>query len=432
MTAVTTAADTPVDLVHDLDRLVALHTDWREHGTVNLNAATNSLSPAARAALSTVLADKGISSGLHSRHHQGGGYIDAIEGSIQRQTELLFHAGAADLRPPSGSIANALVVASLLPRGRAILVGDENALGHLSQREEGWSGRISPRVESVPYEENGVDVDLEALERTVDAVEPGMIVVGTQTMMFPVPLADIRRIADRVGALVVYDAAHPLGLIAGGCFQDPLREGADVVTASTQKTMPGPVGGVILTRDSATMQPVYEASNRLLSNYQNNRVLSFGYAVAEMAEFGPAYAQACIANARLLASELAAQGLEPLFAERGYTNSNLFLLPWPGKDAADAFASRCEQAQLIVSTTRLPGAPGSAPRWGSRIGVQDLTRRGYGPAEFVELAQLIGRIAAGDDPNALAGRMTELARSLDTTYYCFENGLPERSSGATA
>jgi len=422
-------ATTPVDLVHDLDRLVALHTDWREHGTVNLNAATNSLSPAARAALSTVLADKGISSGLRSRHHQGGEYIDAIEDAIERQTVRLFHAGAADLRPPSGSIANALAVASLLPSGRAILVGDENALGHLSLREEGWSGRMSRRVESVPYGENGVDVDLDALERTVDAVEPGMIVVGTQTMMFPVPLTDIRRIADRVGALVVYDAAHPLGLIAGGCFQDPLGEGADVVTASTQKTMPGPVGGVILTRDAATMRPVYEASNRLLSNYQNNRVLALGYTVAEMAEFGREYAQACVANARFLAAELAARGLEPLFAERGFTVSNLFLLPWPGKDAADAFASRCEQAQLIVSTTRLPGAPGSAPRWGSRIGVQDLTRRGYGAGELTELAGLIARIAAGAETDSVSARMTELARAFDTTYYCFENGLPPRPSG---
>lgn len=413
-----------IDLVADLDNWTESHTLWRDQQTINLNAATNSMSPRARHALASSLADKGISSGLRSRHHQGGQFIDAIEERIQRLTCEVFGAGAAEMRPPTGSLANALVLASLVPKNRAVMTGGENSLGHSSLREKGWSGQVTSAVLSVKYEPNGVDLDLAAIERDVAQYEPAMIVVGSQAMMFPLDLAELRRIADQVGATILYDAAHPLGLMAGGRFQNPLAEGADIVTASTQKSLPGPVGGVILTRTPELMEPIYTASNQLMSNYQNNRVLSVGYTIAEMACFGEAYATACIANARTLASELAGVGLEPLFRERGFTNSNLFLLPWDSHEAAHSFARRCESVNLIVSTTRLPSTSNEPPKFGTRIGVQDVTRHGFGSEQLVELAQLLACIARGANSAEVAKRMTTLAAEFSTIFYCFENRLP--------
>jgi glycine hydroxymethyltransferase len=407
-----------------LDQLVESHTAWRDSGTVNLNAATNSLSPRARAALSTSFAEKGISSGLHSRHHQGGRYLDAAEELIAERTTRMFHGAATDLRPPTGSLANAITIAASVPKDATIMVGSASALGHFSLREAGWGGRLTARVVPVPFEPDGVSLDEDALLASVRRDRPAMIVVGSQAMLFPLDLALLRRAADQVGALVVYDAAHPLGLIAGGAFQSPLEEGADIITSSTQKSFPGPVGGVIITRSAATMTPIYDASNQYMSNYQNNRVLSFGYAVAEMEAFGPEYAAATVRNARVLADAFADNGLTPLFAERGATRSNLFLVPWGTHEEAEAFARRCEEADLIVSTTLIPGEDPPHP-FGLRIGVHDVTRHGMGPDALTELGALVGRLAhETGSVAAVRLRMAELAADFSSVYYSFENGLP--------
>jgi glycine hydroxymethyltransferase len=403
----------------DLEERTAAHTTWRATRTLNLNAATNTLSPRARAALASSLADKGISSGLRSRHHFGGRFIDRIEEQIERLACDLFGAAAVDLRPMSGSLANAVVLAAADPK-RPIVTGDGSTLGHLSFSASGWGGRLASDVLALPFAADGVTVDLAELARLVERHDPSLVVLGSQAMLFALDVAGIRAVADTVGASVVYDAAHPLGLIAGGRFQDPLGEGADIVTASTQKTLPGPVGGVILTRTKEIVEPLYTLSNALMSNYQNNRVLSLGYTLLEMAAFGRAYADACVDNARALATALAEVGLPPLFADRGFTDSNQLLLPWGDKTDADAFGLRCEQADIIVSTIRLPSGVPGPPRFGTRIGVQDITRCGIEPGRLPEIAALLADVARGASLESLSLRANVIARDVQSPRYCFE------------
>jgi glycine hydroxymethyltransferase len=411
----------PELLADELGRWAAAHERWRGHDTINLNAATNSMSERAHAALATSLADKGISSGRLSRHHQGGEYIDLIEEQVEQIACALFGAASVDVRPPTGSLANAITIASLVPRDRGIMTSDAATLGHFSYRDEGWGGRLAASVASVPFQPDGLDLDLDALQSAVARHQPAMILVGSQAMLFPLDLSGLRAIADEVGAIVVYDAAHPLGLIAGGAFQDPLAEGADIITGSTQKSLPGPVGGIILARSTELMQPIYAASNLLMSNYQNNRVLALGYTLLEMSRFGPAYAAECIANARHLAAELAAAGLVPLFADRGFTASNQILLPWADKPQADAFALRCEQANIIVSTVRLPsGHPDRAPGFGTRIGVQDVTRHGLGDTELSEIAGLLARVGRNEPLEPIRAHVTDLAHATAGLSYTLD------------
>jgi glycine hydroxymethyltransferase len=406
-------------ILADFEEWTAAHTTWRGAETLNLNAATNTLSPRARAALAGSLADKGISSGLHSRHHFGGRFIDRIEEEVERLARDLFGAGAADLRPMSGSLANAVVLAAADPK-RPIITGDATTLGHLSFSASGWGGRLTAGVLALPFADDGVTVDLPALEQLALRHEPSLIVLGSQAMLFPLDVAGVRAIAGKAGALVVYDAAHPLGVIAGGRFQEPIGEGADILTASTQKSLPGPVGGIVLTRTPELMEPIYTLSNALMSNYQNNRVLSLGHTLLEAAAFGRPYADACVDNARTLAAALAEQGLAPLFADRGFTDSNQLLLAWGDKPAADAFARRCEQANIIVSTIRLPsGTPGPV-RFGSRIGVQDITRCGVDPSQLPDIAAMLAEIAHGAPLGPVTRRATETARGLRTPRYCFD------------
>jgi glycine hydroxymethyltransferase len=413
------------ELAEKLDSLAARHTRWRDGGTINLNAATNSLSRAARAALSTSLADKGISSGLHSRHHQGGRYIDETEELLTALTARMLGGATADLRAPTGSLANAIALAALGDRHRPVLTGGPRELGHFSLHAAGWGGLLAGGVEFVPFLEDGITIDGEVLLRRALAAQPAVIVVGSQAMLFPLDLGPVQAAADQVGALVIYDAAHPLGLIAAGRFQRPLAEGADVITGSTQKSLPGPVGGVIVTRTEELGRRVYDATNAYMSNYQNNRVLAYGYTMVEMRAFGAQYAAATIENARRLAGAFAGHGLVPLFAERGYTESNQFLVPWGNHEAATSFARLCERANIIVSVIALPGGAARQASHGLRIGVQDLTRHGLTPGQFQQVADAVAVLAR--DPGRaerVAADMSELAAQTATVYYDLEHGLP--------
>lgn len=165
-----------------------------------------------------------------------------------------------------------------------------------------------------------------------------------------------------------------------------------------------------------------------MSNYQNNRVLAYGYTMVEMRAFGARYAAATIENAQRLASAFAGHGLTPMFAERGYTESNQFLVPWGNHEAATSFARLCERANIIVSVVALPGAARQASH-GLRIGVQDLTRHGLTPGQFQQVADAVATVAR--DPRRteqVAADMSELAAQTATVYYDLEHGLPPRGA----
>ncbi len=410
--------------------LLARFDEWEQDNhrrrvleSVNLNAATNALSPRARAALSASIADKGASGGPRSRHHLGSVDVDRIEEGVAGLACSLFHATAADLRPPTGSLANAIAITALAPRDRPIMVGGAEALAHYTVRDEGWGGRLTGGVVPLAFADNGVDLDLDRIGRDVAEHRPSLIFVGSQAMLFPVDLAGLREIADRIGALIVYDAAHPLGVIAGGRFQDPLGEGADVIAASTQKSLPGPVGGLLLARDEQIADSLYQAGDLLLANYHNNRVLALGITLAEMSAFGRAYAEQTVANAQFLAAQLQANDLSPAFPDRGFTRSNQLLLPWASKEEADGFARACAEANIALSTIRLPSAPG-VEAYGTRVGLQDTTRRGITRDALSELAAILADIAHGRGARTHADRVRELAAQIQQVYYTFEHPLP--------
>jgi glycine hydroxymethyltransferase len=225
----------------------------------------------------------------------------------------------------------------------------------------------------------------------------------------------------------MYDAAHPLGLIAGGTWQNPLHVGADLLTGSTQKSLFGPIGGVIVTRDDRLGTRVFEECTRLVSNYENNRVMALGVALAELAAFGQAYANACIRNAQTLAHALHERGFEPLCADRGYTQSNQVLLRMAARVSADEVVERWERADIVATAMALPRRYTDAPPInGIRIGVQELTRLGMGTDEMLHVADLLLAAASASDPSYVGREVAELVAGFPTVYYCFDHPAPSR------
>ncbi len=230
--------------------------------------------------------------------------------------------------------------------------------------------------------------------------------LGASFIPFPHPVAEIRRGLEESGhdCLLVYDGSHVLGLIACGEFQDPLREGADVLVGSTHKTFFGPQGGLALTADPRLAHALrrmleldLEAGIALVDNPHLNRIAALGLALEEMME-DPSYGARVVENARALAGALDRLGVPVRFRERGYTASHQVLLDLE-PPAAGTLCRDLEEAGIFIDA------------WG-RLGTAEATHLGMGPGEMEEAAGLIAEVHAGRPGRDLRARVAELALSF--------------------
>ena len=209
-----------------------------------------------------------------------------------------------------------------------------------------------------------------------------MVVLGLSYFPFPFNIGPIRQACDKVGAYLCYDASHVLGLIAGGQFQRPLKEGADLMLGSTHKSFFGPQGGLMLTNDENIYKRILENSTwRSIDNAHWNRVAALGVALEEMKEFGKAYATQVVKNAKALAKALALSGVPIRFAHRGYTESHQVLMD--NKRAATLYgaqfpdlAARLEANNIIIDSV-------------GRMGTSEVTRMGLKEKDMATIASLV-------------------------------------------
>jgi glycine hydroxymethyltransferase len=289
-------------------------------------------------------------------------------------------------------------------------------------------------LSTYPWDEDRMEPDIDGACALIREVEPKIALIGQSVFLFPTPLREIADAAHEVGAKVMYDGAHVLGLIAGGVFQDPLREGADVMTGSSHKTFPGPQGGFLL---SSSEDPAFQKrlNNAIFpgvcSSYHLHHVAGKVIALAEFEEYGTAYAEDIVANAKHFAASLAAEGFDVLAESRGYTASHQVLTRHGSKDSgAGAKAARLlEDAGIITNMNMLPGDTKAMTPSGLRLGVQELTRVGMGLREMEEVAKLYARVLInGEDPMMVKRDVNALKADHQTIRYCFnedqQSGYP--------
>tara|TARA_B100001175_G_C19462534_1_gene617304 strand:- start:845 stop:1549 length:705 start_codon:yes stop_codon:yes gene_type:complete len=225
----------------------------------------------------------------------------------------------------------------------------------------------------------------------------------------------------------MYDGAHVLGLIAGGVFQDPLREGADVMTGSSHKTFPGPQGGFLLSsNEDTTFQR--KLNNAMFpgvcSSYHLHHVAGKVVALAEFEAFGASYAQDIVKNAQTFAQALAAEGFDVLAESRGYTASHQVLTRHGEIDsgAGATAAALLEEAGIITNMNMLPGDTKAMTPSGLRLGVQELTRVGMGPREMEEVASFYSRVLLKQhDPSTVKQDVSNLKSEFQHVQYCFDS-----------
>jgi len=403
--------------------LAVKHNEWRQ-SCVNLIASENVMSPACERLYVSDLMHRYAEGIPHKRYYQGLQYVDQIEDLVQEEFKKHFGADFCDVRPISGTLANYAAFAAISARGDRILsLGVEHG-SHVSHEKAGAAGTLGLEVEWLEYN-NDCTMNAELSCAKILKIKPKFIVIGGSVILFPQPIQELRKACDEVGAKIIYDAAHVLGLIAAGIFQDPLREGADIITTSTHKTFPGPQGGMILGNiDEETQKKIQAAVfPQFSSNHHLHRMPALYGALREMQTFGKDYATQIVKNAQALARELHNLGFNVLAGDRGFTQSHQVLVNCGQPGFGGEFAGLLERANIILNKNIIPG-DGVNPKnpRGIRIGTQEMTRFGMKEDEMNQIAKFIKRVVLDkESPESVAKEVGAFRADFQTVRYCFSD-----------
>ncbi len=383
----------------------------RQNTTLQLIASENFTSPDVMEATGSVLTNK-YSEGYPAKRYYGGNQvIDEVEDLARDRACRLFGADHANVQPHSGANANVAVYLALLEPGDKVLGMSLDHGGHLTH---GSPVNISGRLyDFVAYGVTPSDerLDYDQIRDLAKSEMPKMIIAGATAYSRRIDPEPLRSIADDVGALLVFDAAHIAGLIAGGVHPDPVPY-ADIVTLTTHKTLRGPRGGCILAREEHSAA-IDKAIFPGLQGGPLEHVIAakaVAFREAAMPEFKD-YAAAIVANASALAAALTQEGFRLV---SGGTENHLMLVDLrsfdaelTGKDAQIVL----DRAGVTLNKNTIPDDPRSPfVTSGLRIGTPAVTTQGMGPEEMTAIAGFIAEaLRERDDDAALASVRADVA-----------------------
>ncbi|MGW0864327.1 serine hydroxymethyltransferase [Streptomyces sp. NPDC002611] len=368
----------------------------RQSTTLQLIAAENFTSPAVLAALGSPLANKYAEGYPGARHHGGCEIVDVAERLAVDRARALFGADHANVQAHSGSSAVLAAYAALLRPGDTVLALGLPHGGHLTHGSPAnFSGRWFDFAGYGVEAESGL-IDHEQVRTLARTRRPKAIVCGSIAYPRHIDYAFFREVADEVGAYLVADAAHPIGLVAGRAAPNPVPY-ADIVCATTHKVLRGPRGGMILCRAELAERVDRAVFPFTQGGAQMHTIAAKAVAFGEAATpTFVAYAHQVVANARVLAARLAAEGL---VVTTGGTDTHLITAdPSPlGVDGRTA-RGRLAAAGLVLDCCALPHGDAR----GLRLGTAAVTTQGMGEAEMARIAKLLAGVLRGVTETARA------------------------------
>jgi glycine hydroxymethyltransferase len=392
----------------------------RQQDNIELIASENIVSKAVLEAQGSVLTNK-YAEGYPGRRYYGGcEYVDVAEELAIERAKRLFDCSFANVQPHSGAQANQAVFFALLQPGDAFMGLSLDAGGHLTHGSPvNQSGKwFKPIPYSVRRQDHRIDMD--EVAHLAKAHKPKLIIAGGSAYPRFIDFKAFREIADSVGAYFMVDMAHFAGLVAGGVHPNPLDH-AHVVTTTTHKTLRGPRGGMILSRDAELGKKINSAvfpglQGGPLMHVIAAKAVAFGEALKP--EF-KLYARAVVDNAKALAETLHAQGLDIV---SGGTDTHVMLVDLRPKKATGRAAEKAlDRAHITCNKNAIPfDTEKPAITSGIRLGSPAGTTRGFGPSEFRDIGKWIVEVVdatakSGDEGDAevearVAGRVAELCR----------------------
>ncbi|MEM1825368.1 MAG: serine hydroxymethyltransferase [Desulfurococcaceae archaeon] len=404
--------------------LTVSHTIWRKKYCLNLIASENVMSPLAMLLYLNDAMHRYAEGKPYKRYYQGLIYFDELEVTAQKIIGELLNTEYVELRPISGTIANATVFRAYANPGDKAVVAPVQGGAHVSHTRYGTLGALGIEQIDMPFEVENWNIDVDGARKVIENTKPKIVTLGFSLYLFPNPTKEISEIAHSVGAKVVHDVAHVLGLITGKQWRNPLEEGADLITSSTHKTFPGPQGGLIATRSEED----YKTIGRIVfpmfvSNHHLHRLAGVAVTGLEMKYWGVEYARQIIRNAKTLAESLAEQGFKVVAENRGFTESHQVVLDVRKQGGGSRVAELFEKANIIVNKNLLPwDKPEDIKNpSGIRIGVQEVTRWGMKESDMKQIAEFMRMVAIDNkDPEDVKKKVIDFRKDFNKVHYGFD------------
>jgi len=392
-------------MIDELLSLIERHEQWRGRECVNLIPSENVMSPTVRSLLSSDLGHRYTS---REKFYMGTRFIDETEQHGEELAKNLFGSETADLRLLSGHIADLTFLACFTKPEDTVLCVSPDDGGYPGFWEHGLSRLLKLRVVRFPFSKENMNIKVEDATDLILREKPKVVIFGASIFLFPHPVRTLAKAAHDTGAHVGYDGSHVLGLIAGGEFQNPLREGSQALFGSTHKTFFGPQGGIILADKEHGEAVKKRIHPEFVDNAHWNRIAALTLALAEMKTYGKKYAGQVVRNAQTLAKALAEDGFPAACPQLGYTQSHQVLLNYGGYKEGGVIARKLEKANIIVDS-------------GVRLGVCEATRRGMKEEEMQRIALFIKRVVVDDeDPNRVKEDVMKFVKEFQEIEYCFK------------
>ena len=412
------------------------HHKWFEN-SIPLIASENIPSPAVREAIISDFGNRYAEGWPGERVYAGCVYIDDVEFECMKLAKKLFKAKFADVRPISGVVANLVVYSAFTNPGDVMLAPSIPTGGHISHGKKehfGTAGLVHGlEIEFFPFDAEEMTIDVDKTKQKIKVLKkdgrlPKMAMFGGSLFLFPHPVKELSDFLKSYDMHINYDAAHVAGLIVGGKFQDPLREGVDTMTMSTHKTLFGPQGGLVLGSEEHEEIIKKATFPGLTSSYHIHHMAGKAVAFAEALEFGKDYATQVVKNAKSFAVALSDMGFKILGEKRGFTKSHQIAVNVLDYSDGGKVEADLEKANIIVNRQLIPGDIKAGRNYfhpsGIRLGVSEITRLGMKKNEMEEIASLIKQVVIEKkDPKKILVKVKAFRKNYQKVKFCFDNKL---------
>jgi glycine hydroxymethyltransferase len=403
------------ELLGRLTFLANLNKKIHEEDCFNLNPATNVMNPRAEAFLSCGIGSRPSLGYPGDKYEMGLEAIEEIEVVASSLVAETFCSKFAEIRVPSGAMANLFSFMAICKPGDTIIVPPSSIGGHVTHQNPGCAGLFGLNIIEAPIDKDYYTVDIDQLRELALKVKPKLITLGGSLNLFQHPVSAVSLIAKEVGARLLFDAAHQCGLIAGKVWENPLDLGADIVTMSTYKSLGGPPGGAIITNNAEIAEKIDGiAFPGMTANFDAAKSAALAVTMLDWKEFGHDYAAEMVLLAKTLASSLEDYDIPIFFGALGHTQSHQFAVLADKYQGGQEASKLLRKSGFLACGIGLPVQEIEGDMNGVRFGTPELVRWGMRAEHSNKLAGLVAKALKGHN---VSDQVSEWRRTFNKIHF---------------
>ena len=403
------------ELLERLTFLADLNKTIHEKDCFNLNPATNVMNPRAEAFLSCGIGSRPSLGYPGDKYEMGLEAIEEIEVLASSLVAEIFCSKFAEIRVPSGAMANLFSFMAICKPGDTIIVPPASIGGHVTHHNPGCAGLFGLKIIEAPIDKDYYTVDIDQLRELALRERPKLITLGGSLNLFQHPVSAVSSIAKEVGATLLFDAAHQCGLIAGNAWENPLDLGADIVTMSTYKSLGGPPGGAIVTNNAEIAEKIDSiAFPGMTANFDAAKSAALAVTMLDWKEFGKQYVTEMVLMSKTLASSLEEYDIPIFFGALGHTQSHQFAVLAEEFGGGQRASKLLRKSGFLACGIGLPVKDLVGDMNGLRFGTPELVRWGMQAKHSNKLAGLVAKALKGYN---VSEQVSEWRRTFNKIHF---------------